>query len=65
MDVDVELVKNDMVYCTVIESGVEMRAKERYQHWYDAAMAELDAVEYRPWISEIPALPSRSVLGAE
>jgi hypothetical protein len=33
VDVDVELVKNDMVYCTVIESGVEMRAKERYQHW--------------------------------
>lgn len=41
VDIDVEEVKNDMAYRIVVESGIRISAKEKYQPWYDAAMAEL------------------------
>jgi Pyridoxamine 5'-phosphate oxidase len=45
LDIDIEQVKNDMAYRIVIESGIIISAKERFQSWYDAAMAELEDVE--------------------
>jgi hypothetical protein len=45
LDIDIEEVKNDMVYRIVIESGIEIVAKERHRAWYDAVMAELEDVE--------------------
>jgi hypothetical protein len=48
VDIDVEEVKNDMVYRIVIESGIEIAAREKYKLWYDAAMQELDALGQLP-----------------
>ena len=44
LDIDIEEVKNDMAYRIVIESGIEISAKEKYKPWYDVAMAELESV---------------------
>jgi flavin reductase (DIM6/NTAB) family NADH-FMN oxidoreductase RutF len=44
LEIDVQEVKNDMVYRIVIESAVAIHAKEKYQSWYDGAMRELDAL---------------------
>jgi hypothetical protein len=45
LEIDVEEVKNDMAYRIVIESGIEISAKEKYKPWYDAAMAELEDMD--------------------
>jgi hypothetical protein len=45
LDIDVEEVKNDMAYRIVVESGIEIVAKERHKRWYSAVMAELAEVE--------------------
>jgi len=45
LDIDVEQVKNDMAYRVVVESGIEIVAKEKHQPWYNAVMAELGDVE--------------------
>jgi hypothetical protein len=45
VDIDVNEVKNDMAYRIVVESGIEIVAKERHQPWYSAVMAELDDIE--------------------
>jgi len=45
LEIDVEQVKNDMAYRIVVESGIEIVAKERHKPWYDAVMAELGDVE--------------------
>jgi Pyridoxamine 5'-phosphate oxidase len=45
LEIDIETVKNDMAYRIVVESGIEIVAKERHKPWYDAAMAELEALE--------------------
>jgi hypothetical protein len=45
LEIDVQEVKNDMVYRIVIESGIEIVPKERHQPWYSAVMAELEAVD--------------------
>jgi hypothetical protein len=45
LDIDVEEVKNDMAYRIVVESGIEIVAKERHKPWYSAAMAEIEATE--------------------
>ena len=42
LEIDVEEVKNDMVYRAVIDSGITIHAKEKHQSEYDAAMAELE-----------------------
>jgi hypothetical protein len=42
LDIDVDEVKNDMAYRIVVESGIEIVAKERHKSWYSAVMAELD-----------------------
>lgn len=44
MEIDIDKVKNDMVYRIVVKCGIEIAAKERYQSWYDGAMAELEAL---------------------
>jgi len=44
VDVEVEEVKNDMAYRIVIESGIEISARDKYRPWYDAAMAELEVI---------------------
>ena len=44
LEIDIEEVKNDMAYRIVIESGIEISAKEKYKPWYDAAMAELETM---------------------
>jgi len=43
LDIDVDEVKNDMVYRIVVESGIAIVAKEVHKPWYDAAMAELES----------------------
>jgi hypothetical protein len=48
LEIDVDQVKNDMVYRVVVESGIEIVAKERHKPWYDAVMAELEEVEQEP-----------------
>jgi hypothetical protein len=45
LEIDVEEVKNDMAYRVVVESGIEIVAKERHKPWYSAAMAELGDME--------------------
>jgi hypothetical protein len=45
LDIDIHQVKNDMAYRIEIESGIAISAKEQFKPWYDAAMAELDAVD--------------------
>ena len=45
LEIDVEEVKNDMAYRIVVESGIEIVAKEAHRPWYDAAMAELGDME--------------------
>ena len=42
LEIDIEEVKNDMVYRIVVESGITISAKEKYKPWYDAMMAELE-----------------------
>lgn len=44
LEIDVDEVKNDMVYRIIVKSGIEVAAKDKYQSWYDEAMAELDAI---------------------
>ena len=41
MEIDVDEVKNDMVYRIVVESGIEIVPKARHKSWYSAVMAEL------------------------
>jgi hypothetical protein len=41
VEIDVDEVKNDMVYRIVVESGIEIVPKERHKPWYSAVMAEL------------------------
>jgi hypothetical protein len=43
LEIDIEQVKNDMVYRIVIESGIMIAAREQFKPWYEAAMAELEA----------------------
>ncbi len=45
LDIDVEEVKNDMAYRIVVESGIEISARDKYKPWYDVAMAELEDME--------------------
>ena len=45
LEIDVEEVKNDMVYRIVVESGITIHAKPQHEPWYDAAMAELEDLE--------------------
>jgi hypothetical protein len=45
VEIDVEEVKNDMVYRIVVESGIEIVPKERHRPWYGAVMAELGEME--------------------
>ena len=45
LEIDVEEVKNDMAYRIVVESGIEIYAKDKYKPWYDAAMAELEDMD--------------------
>jgi flavin reductase (DIM6/NTAB) family NADH-FMN oxidoreductase RutF len=42
LEIDIEEVKNDMAYRIVVESGANIRAKEKYKPWYDCMMAELE-----------------------
>jgi hypothetical protein len=42
LEIDVQEVKNDMAYRIVVESGIAIHAREAYQPWYEAAMAELE-----------------------
>jgi hypothetical protein len=44
LEIDVEEVKNDMVYRIIVDSGIEIVAKERHKPWYDQVMGELEAV---------------------
>jgi hypothetical protein len=46
LEIDVQEVKNDMVYRITVESGIEIVAKERHQPWYDQIMTELDVLEH-------------------
>jgi hypothetical protein len=41
VEIDVDEVKNDMVYRVVVECGIEIVPKERHKPWYSAVMAEL------------------------
>ena len=41
VEIDVDEVKNDMIYRVVVESGIEIVPKERHKSWYSAVMAEL------------------------
>jgi hypothetical protein len=41
LEIDVEEVKNDMVYRIVVESGIEIVPKARHRPWYSAVMAEM------------------------
>jgi hypothetical protein len=41
VEIDVDEVKNDMVYRIVVESGIEIVPKARHKSWYSAVMAEL------------------------
>jgi len=43
-DVDIEIVKNDMVQRILIDSTITISAKEAYEPWYQAIMRELDKV---------------------
>ena len=43
-EIDIEEVKKDMAYKIVIDSGIEITAKDEHKPWYDAAMEELEAV---------------------
>jgi general stress protein 26 len=45
LEIDVQQVKNDMVYRIVVESGIEIVPKARHKPWYDQVMTELDRVE--------------------
>ena len=42
VDIDIEEVKNDMAYRIVIDSGINIHAKESFKIWYEAAMSELE-----------------------
>jgi flavin reductase (DIM6/NTAB) family NADH-FMN oxidoreductase RutF len=44
LEIAIEEVKNDMVYRIVIDSGITIHPKERFQAWYDAAMDEMEAL---------------------
>ena len=44
LEIDIEEVKNDMVYRIVIDSGITISAREKHKPWYDAVMCELEAV---------------------
>jgi hypothetical protein len=41
LEIDVDEVKNDMVYRILVESGIEIVPKDRHRPWYSAVMAEL------------------------
>jgi hypothetical protein len=41
LEIDIEEVKNDMAYRIEIDSGITVRAKDRFKPWYDAIMAEM------------------------
>jgi hypothetical protein len=43
-EIDIESVKNDMADRIVIDSGIDIRAKAEFKHWYDEAMEELAQV---------------------
>ena len=43
IEIDIESVKNDMAHRIMIESGIEITAKEEFKPWYDAAIGELEA----------------------
>ena len=44
LEIDIEEVKNDMVYWITIDSAITISARDKYQPWYDGAMAELEAM---------------------
>ncbi|MCI0476429.1 MAG: pyridoxamine 5'-phosphate oxidase family protein [Anaerolineales bacterium] len=44
LEIDIAEVKNDMVYRITIESGIAIRAKERWQPWYAGALAEVEGM---------------------
>jgi hypothetical protein len=44
LEIDIEEVKNDMVYRIVIESGITISAREKHKPWYDAVISELEAI---------------------
>lgn len=45
LEIDVEEVKNDMVYRVLVQGGIEIVPKERHRPWYSAVMAELAEIE--------------------
>jgi hypothetical protein len=44
LEIDVEEVKNDMAYRVVIESAIEISAREKHRDWYEIAMRELETL---------------------
>ncbi|HSR33748.1 MAG TPA: hypothetical protein VLY63_24540 [Anaerolineae bacterium] len=45
LEIDVDEVKNDMVYRINIDCGIEITSRDKYKSWYNAAMAELEALD--------------------
>jgi hypothetical protein len=44
LEITVEEVKNDMAYQIVIDSGITIHPKAKFQGWYDAAMDEMETL---------------------
>jgi hypothetical protein len=44
LEIDIDEVKNDMAYRIAIDSGISIHSREKFKPWYEAAMAELEAV---------------------
>jgi len=44
LEIDVEEVKNDMVRSGSIGSGISFTPRDEVKHWFDAALAELEAM---------------------
>ncbi len=44
LEIDIEEVKNDMAYRIIIDSDISIHARKKFKPWYEAAMAELEAV---------------------
>ncbi len=41
LEIDIEEVKNDMAYRIVIDSAINISAKEQFRSWYDALLSEM------------------------
>jgi hypothetical protein len=48
VDIDIELVKNDMVRRLVIESGMTASVLEGFEGWFDSVLGEIEGMQAEP-----------------